>query len=82
MKHEEFKKGNIAIWKSDIMKKKKRAYWGFDEDESDDYGVDEEEDNVDGMEGEKKDGKESEYGQFGMMNAIHLLFVSGNVVNS
>jgi hypothetical protein len=34
------------------------------------------------MEGEKKDGKESEYGQFGMMNAIHLLFVSGNVVNS
>lgn len=35
------------------------------------------------MKGEKDStGKESEYGPFGLMNCIHLLFVHNNIVNT
>ena len=42
MKEEEFKKGNIAIWKEDIWKWKKNwnRYQPFDDDEEDEDEVD------------------------------------------
>ena len=81
MKHEEFKKGNLAIRKSDIKKKSKwywRDYYQDDDESDEDYDEEEEYEETN----KSKDGKEPEYCQFGMMNAIHLLFVQGNVVNT
>lgn len=81
LKEEQFKKGEIAVRKEDFKKPKKRGFgnnFGYNQ-----FGQvasdDEDEDNSAPQLG--KDGKEIEYGEYGMMNAMHLLFLPNMEVN-
>jgi hypothetical protein len=61
------------------LKKKEKRRWRDDsDDDEDDFDDDEEDYNV----VKKPEGPEPEYCPYGKFNAIHLLFVSGNVVNT
>jgi len=67
LKEEEFKKGNLAIWKEDIKKKTKKSHHRYNnyDDDDDDEDYDENDSEEEDMPENIVDGKEKEYGQYG-----------------